>query len=147
MILETEPRGVNDAFEAARLAIRDGGPQDVMVALPGDLPLIDAAEIDRAVRLLRPGVAIIVPANADGGTGAVIVHADAPFAFRFGASSFRRHCAGAWAAGLRPIVYRAKGLGLDVDGPEDCDRVLRDKPEGRTGQFLLRRLRQQEAPR
>lgn len=144
-ILEGKPRGVNNAFETARRVIRDAGPQAVMVALPGDLPLLEGVEIERAVGLLKPGVVIVVPASADGGTGAVIIHADAQFAFSFGPNSFRRHCAGAWAAGLRPIVYLAAGLGLDVDRPEDCHQVLRHKFKGRTGELLLHCLRPQEA--
>lgn len=136
-VLESEARGINLAFDVVLADIRARDSTAVIMALPGDLPLIEAAEIEAALGLLVPGGAVIVPANADGGTGAVVFHADSPFVFRFGADSLRRHHAGAVAVGLKPVIAPLPSLGLDIDRPEDFDRVLRRRPGSRTARLLI----------
>ncbi|MDB5448537.1 MAG: hypothetical protein JWQ97_3854 [Phenylobacterium sp.] len=147
VLLEAEPKGINAAFDAVRAEIRAAEPEAVIAALPGDLPLIDRGEIEQALAQLAPGAAVLVPASADGGTGAVIVHAAAPFVFHFGADSFRRHCAGAVAAGLEPVVVHAPSLGLDIDRPEDLEAVSRRAAGGRTARLLEQHFSIMEASR
>jgi 2-phospho-L-lactate guanylyltransferase len=145
VLLEAQPHGVNAAFEQARARLRENEPHAIMVALPGDLPLLDAAELEPAFDLLRPGRAVLVPAAADGGTGAVVAHASAPFAFHFGHDSYRRHWIGAVRAGLEPIRLEAPSLGHDIDRPQDLAALERRSPGERTARFLARRLRPTEA--
>jgi 2-phospho-L-lactate guanylyltransferase len=143
--LEPQARGINAAFEAARARLGAADPQGVMIALPGDLPLLEAAELEPALRLLARGKVVLAPAAADGGTGAVVVHANAPFDFHFGQDSFRRHWDGAVRAGLEPIRLEAPSLGLDIDRPQDLAALQRRSPGGRSASFLARRLRPTEA--
>jgi len=147
VLLESTPLGINAAFEAARAQIRDRDPSGVIVALPGDLPLLEQDEIARALAALAPRGAVLVPASADGGTGAVIVHAEAPFAFQFGEDSFRRHRAAAAAAGLAPKEVHAAGLGLDIDRPADLEAVLHRAASGRTARVLQQHMRAVEPSR
>jgi len=147
VLLERQPRGINAAFDAAREEIRRGSPHAIIAALPGDLPLIDAQEIEAAAARLEPGGVVLAPASADGGTGAVILRADAPFAFRFGPDSFRRHGEAAAEAGLTPSVVCAPSLGLDIDRPEDLNALLARGRGGRTVQALARLQRLAEARR
>jgi len=143
--LEPQARGVNAAFEAARARLRAAVPDAVLAALPGDLPLIDAAELDTAFDLASRGKAVLAPALADGGTGAVVVQASAPFAFHFGRDSFRRHWAGALRAGLHPVRLDAPSLGFDIDRPEDLAALERRGAGGLTARVLARRLSPAEA--
>jgi 2-phospho-L-lactate guanylyltransferase len=136
-VLEAEACGINRAFDRVRSAIRASDPEAVIIVLPGDLPLIDAAEVETALGRLAADGAVLVPASADGGTGALIFHASAPFQFRFGTDSFRRHYEAALKAGLEPLIAPLPSLGLDIDRPEDFDRVLDRGQAGRTARFLL----------
>jgi 2-phospho-L-lactate guanylyltransferase len=145
VLFESEPRGLNAAFEAARERLRNADPEAVMAALPGDLPLLDAGELEPVLASLAPGEVALAPASADGGTGAVILRAAAPFDFRFGADSFRRHWEGALQAGLTPVRLAAPSLGLDIDRPEDLAALERRRPGERTARFLSRLLRPTEA--
>jgi 2-phospho-L-lactate guanylyltransferase len=147
VLLEPHPRGVNAAFEAARAQIRASDAEAVVAALPGDLPLIEAGEIEAVLAQLSPGCALIVPASADGGTGAVIAPASAGFSFQFGPDSFRRHLDAVAAAGLTPRVVRSPSLGLDIDRPEDLDLVLGRGARGRTAALLERLAHLMEASR
>jgi 2-phospho-L-lactate guanylyltransferase len=142
--LEPAPRGINAAFEAARARLAAADSQAVMVALPGDLPMLDAAELAPAFAQLGPCRVVLVPATADGGTGAVVVAAATPFAFAFGPDSFQRHWSGAERDGLHPIRLEAPSLGLDIDRPQDLAAAQRRNPAGRTARVLAERLRPTE---
>jgi len=146
VLLEAEARGINRAFEAGREAIAAVEPEAVILALPGDLPLIERTEIETALDARPEGGVALVPASADGGTGAVVLRASDPFVFRFGADSFAKHLAAAHAAGLSTHIERASGLGLDIDRPEDLEEVLRRAPAGRTARLLVQLQRLTEAP-
>lgn len=145
IVLEEAARGMNVAFETARDRIRCDTPSAVLVVLPGDLPLIRSCEVEAAIARLEPDAVVLVPAESDGGTAAVILHADGPFTFQFGEDSFRRHRKAAETAGLKAILVRATSLGLDIDHPEDLDEVLRRTDSGRTATVLRRRTCRAEA--
>jgi 2-phospho-L-lactate guanylyltransferase len=145
VLLETQAHGLNAAFETARARLRETAPGAVMVALPGDLPLLDAGELTPALEALTPRRVALAPASADGGTGAVIVHVGAPFAFHFGACSFHRHWSGAVQAGLEPFRLEAPSLGLDIDRPEDLAALDGRGCGERTARLLARLLRRTEA--
>jgi 2-phospho-L-lactate guanylyltransferase len=142
--LEPKAQGINAAFEAARIRLSVDA-EAVMVALPGDLPLLDASELEPALDLVRPEKIVLAPALADGGTGAVVLEARTPFAFHFGPDSFRRHWTAALAQGLEPIRLEAPSLGFDIDRPQDLAALDRRRPGERTARFLARRLRPTEA--
>lgn len=146
IVLEQAARGMNAAFETARDTMRRETPSAILVVLPGDLPLIRGSEIEAAIARLEPGTVVLVPAENDGGTAAIILHADAPFAFGFGPDSFRRHQENATRAGLTPVVVRLASLGLDIDQPGDLDELLRRMDDGRAVTVLRRRTRLPEDP-
>src|SRR2546425_913898 len=50
-----------------------------------------------------------------------------------------KHGAAARAGGLKPVVLRLPGIGLDIDEPEDLTLLLRRGPSTRSA-TLLRRL-------
>ena len=55
---------------------------------------------------------------------------------KFGEPSFDNHLVAARAAGLRPLVRRLPGLGLDVDAPEDLALLLDRGPSTRSAGLL-----------
>ena len=60
-------------------------------------------------------------------------------ALKFGEPSFQNHVVAARAAGLKPVVLRMPGIGLDIDEPEDLTLLLGRGPSTRSA-ALLRRL-------
>jgi 2-phospho-L-lactate guanylyltransferase len=136
VIFEEAASGLNEAFALARRTVARAAPEETVVFLPGDLPLLKAAELERAIASHSKGAAVISPATADGGTGAIVLTASDPFRFRFGAESFRKHIAAAHEAGLQPRVLTAETLGFDLDRPADVKALLARAGGGRTAAFL-----------
>jgi 2-phospho-L-lactate guanylyltransferase (CobY/MobA/RfbA family) len=58
-------------------------------------------------------------------------------ALKFGEPSFDNHLVAARAAGLRPLVRRLPGLGLDIDAPEDLVLLLERGPSTRSAGLLV----------
>ena len=135
VILEHGPPDLNRAFSDARRRIAAAAPDCVVALLPGDLPLLDPAEVSACIAAAREGAVVLTPATADGGTGAVVQRADLPLTLAFGADSFRRHCSAAASLGLETRVIEAPSLGFDLDRPEDLDAVGRLR-DGRTAALL-----------
>lgn len=136
VILEEAASGLNEAFALAQRAIVGEAPAETVVYLPGDLPLLKATDLERAIASHSMGAAVISPATADGGTGAIVLTASDRFPFRFGADSFRKHIAAAHEAGLQPRVLTAETLGFDLDRPADVKALLARAGGGRTAAFL-----------
>lgn len=140
VIGEAPTRGLNGAFDAARRLIAADDPAAAVAFMPGDLPRLDRAELEMALADVREGRVGLVPAAADGGTGAVLLTAGAEFPFSFGLDSFRRHHAAAASVGLEAHDVVAPSLSLDIDAPEDLDKLLASGADGRTAR-LLRAIR------
>ena len=127
------------------------GSRAVMV-LPGDVPLLTSLEIERVVGSARihPPLArhmVIVPSITNSasatvgsrpdatpkaagapdpaGTNALALWPPDVIAPCFGPSSFELHLAQARAKGVACEVARPPGLGFDIDGPADLERLCR----------------------
>ena len=124
IILEPRAQGLSAAFEHARAAIAKVRPGSLLALLPGDLPLLDPADLATLFAAHHDGDVILAPAQADGGTGAIVLTAGKPFAFACGLGSLEAHAAAARAAGLNPRVLAAPSLAFDLDRPGDVDTLL-----------------------
>jgi 2-phospho-L-lactate/phosphoenolpyruvate guanylyltransferase len=103
---------------AARLLTAEGRAS--MLTLPGDVPLVTAAEITRLVAAHRPAPSFtIVPSHDEGGSNAILLSPPDGVPLRFGVDSFFPHLRAAEAHGIRPTVLRLPGIALDIDNPED----------------------------
>ncbi len=103
-------------------ALELGGERVLLV--PGDCPLLDAAEIDALIH--RPAAAqsvLIVPDRHGSGTNALLLSPPDVFPPAFGPGSRARHEQGAREAGLSTETVQVPSLALDVDTPEDLDAV------------------------
>ena len=98
-----------------------------MVILHGDLPNLQAADVDSLVGALpsdgAPGVAI-APDRAGTGTNGLVLRPPGLIHFRFGVGSFAKHVAEVEAAGVPLVAVNRAGLAFDLDTPADLARWL-----------------------
>jgi len=100
--------------------------------LPGDCPLLDAAELDAALSALGPAVAGVVPDRHGSGTNALLLEPPDAIAPAFGPGSRDRHLDLARAAGVEPRLVEIPSLALDLDTAMDLaelTRKLRAEPD------------------
>jgi 2-phospho-L-lactate/phosphoenolpyruvate guanylyltransferase len=99
--------------------------------LPGDCPLLEAAELDAALARMRAGRIAVVPDRHGTGTNALLLSPADAIRPGFGAGSCARHAERGRAAGLEVAVERLGSLALDLDTPEDLGLLapsLEDDP-------------------
>ncbi len=111
-----EPGGLNEALTSAAEKLRARGVNRIVV-LAADLPLADSESI--AAALGAEGDVAVV-ASRDGGTN-VLALAQGAIDFHFGPDSATKHLAA--AAGLRTVTLDLPRLALDIDAPDDLDRL------------------------
>lgn len=116
-----EPGGLNEALDAAARRVAGAGATRVVV-IAADLPF---ARADGIASVIENDAAVALVPSKDSGTNALAC-APAAFAFAFGPDSAARHEAAAHATGLRAERLALPDLVLDIDTPEDLDR-LRDE--------------------
>jgi 2-phospho-L-lactate guanylyltransferase len=98
---------------------------DAMLTVPGDVPLVTAAEIERVIAAhCRSHRFVIVPARDERGSNTILVAPADAVPLRFGDDSFFPHLAAARAFGVEPAVLTLPGIGLDIDTPEDLTVFL-----------------------
>ena len=122
---EKANRGQSAAVaDAVRELARAGA--GAALALPGDVPLVSPAEIDRVLAAHGPAPAVsMVPAGDGRGTNCVACSPPDAIRFHFGHDSFEPHKAEARALGVEPrILAGLPGIALDVDKPEDLRMLL-----------------------
>lgn len=115
-----------------RLLAREG--RAGMLAVPGDIPAVTAAEIEAVLAAHRPAPAFtIAPARDDLGSNAVLCSPPDAVPLRFGDNSFFPHLDTARAAGVAPTVVRqVPGIATDIDSPDDLAAFLRLPQAART---------------
>jgi 2-phospho-L-lactate guanylyltransferase len=108
-----------------------------MLTLPGDLPLVTAAEIETLIAAHGPAPAFtIAPAHDDLGSNAILMSPPDAVPLRFGEDSFFPHLAAARAGGIEPCVVRLPGIAFDIDNPQDLHHFARLDTRTRAGRFL-----------
>lgn len=111
---EAAARGVARALELGARAA---------VLLPGDCPLLDAGELDSALRDLPPRHVGVVPDRHGTGTNALLLAPPDAIEPAFGEGSRARHLGLAQAAGVPASVMELRSLALDIDTPQDLEAV------------------------
>lgn len=136
VLLDGADDDLNGAFDRARRRIAAADPEATALLLPGDLPRLQAAELEGCLAATDRGSLVLAPASTDGGTGALAFRADVPLQLAFGAGSFDKHLAAARILALEARVFRSPGIGLDIDRPCDLDTFLASGGGGRTGALM-----------
>jgi 2-phospho-L-lactate guanylyltransferase len=122
--------------KAARmLAAQDAA----MLTLPGDVPLVTPADIERIIGTHRgaPGFTI-VPARDELGSNAILCSPADAVPLRFGENSYFPHLAAARARGIEPVSLALPRLGLDIDEPADLAAFLQIPSQTRARALLER---------
>jgi len=129
-IPEQAPAGLNRAVATAAGYLEDIGA-GAMLVIPGDVPLVTAAEIGELASLSRTGGRTggmaIVPAHDRDGTNSLLLSPPGALAASFGPGSFKRHVEAGRKARLAPVVCLFEGLGRDIDTAEDLEILMRSK--------------------
>jgi 2-phospho-L-lactate/phosphoenolpyruvate guanylyltransferase len=104
-----------------------------MLALPGDIPRITAAEIAALRAAHRPAPAFtIAPAHDERGSNAILMSPPDAVPLHFGDNSFFPHLDAARRQGIEPVILNLAGIALDIDNPEDVPALLAVTPRMRT---------------
>jgi len=132
LTLVSEPRdgGLNAALRAARDAALAAGATCVLM-LPADLPLLEVAALDRlldgADAALAAGsgrpLVVAAPADARGGTNALLVSPPTLIEPSFGEASLEAHLRAAARADATVQLVIDPALGFDLDTPDDLERL------------------------
>ena len=129
--------GETGAIEAATRACVARGAEFTLV-VPGDLPLITAAEVEKIFAAAPQEGTVLVPSASGRGTNAVFRRPADLFPLCFGNDSFLSHLTAAKATGKPVHVLKLAGVGLDVDEPSDLAALLAFQGATRTQQLLKR---------
>src|SRR5204862_7925705 len=107
---------------------RGRGPASRCRLVPVGGPGATAAEIRELAGAARAGAPAFVPSRSGHGTNGVALAPPGAMPLKFGEPSFENHLVGARAGGLEPRILRLRGLGLDVDAPEDLAVLVAEAP-------------------
>lgn len=134
---EKDAHGLNEAIAQAAEQLAGEGVQDILI-IHGDVPLATAEEVDQIIDAHGAAPAVtFAPASEDGGTNAMAVSPPNLLKFQYGTDSFDKHRAGAEEVGITPKVLDLQGIGLDIDRPEDLEKLLLSARPGRTSDYVL----------
>ena len=91
-----------------------------ILTIPGDIPLLTAADVDAIIAPPQPSVPVVlVPNRDDRGTNAIVLSPPDCLPLRFGYDSFQRHLRLAAERHLAVEIRRLPRVALDIDEPED----------------------------
>ncbi len=130
----------NDLNAALASALRKAGEEGAEGALilPADLPMATPHDVALIMETAATSEIVIVPSGGDGGTNGLYLSPVDALAPAFGAASLTAHIADAEALKLRATVLPLERLAIDLDSPEDIERLLEraETNEGHTMRLL-----------
>lgn len=136
IIAEPENRGHTAAVATAGETLARERAKGLL-AIPGDVPLATAAEIEAVLARHRAAPAMtIAPAHDERGSNCVVCSPPGAVPLRFGDDSFFPHLAAARARGIEPAIVRLPGLALDIDTPADLAALLAQPARTRAHDYL-----------
>jgi 2-phospho-L-lactate guanylyltransferase len=125
--------GMNGAISTGLRAAAAGGAETAIV-LPGDVPLVAAADLEALLAAAGSARRALVVAVDRHGTGsnALLLRPARLRAPAFGVESAPRHLELGRAAGAETASLSLPGLALDVDTPDDLAELRARVPGGQT---------------
>jgi 2-phospho-L-lactate guanylyltransferase len=136
IIPDNANRSETDAIEMATRFCESQGVNNTLV-IPGDIPLIQAYELEKILEAAPIEGSVLVPAADGRGTNAAWRRPAGLFPLRFGNDSFKPHLAAARATQKPCVVLSLPGIALDIDNPSDL-RQLAEAPGETQAQRLAR---------
>jgi 2-phospho-L-lactate guanylyltransferase len=141
-----EPLGVVSLYDTGRSyraaaaqaaeAAREGGAEGLLM-LPGDLPLLTAAEVETLLEMSSEVPVTLVPSRSGDGTNALLTRPPGVIRYRYGRSSYHRHLEEASALGLATVTVRLEGISVDIDEPADLLWLAQRFQPSRTQTWLF----------
>ena len=131
VIPDTANRSETDAIQMATAVCVARGLDSTLV-IPGDIPLIQAAELEKILEVAPVEGSVLVPAGDGRGTNAAFRCPAGLFPLRFGNDSFKPHLAAAQETGKPCVVLPLPGIALDVDNPADLRLLAEASGEARS---------------
>jgi 2-phospho-L-lactate guanylyltransferase len=119
---DPEDRGHPEAASLGVAAALAAGAECAAL-LPGDCPLLDAGELDHALRGMAEGVVAVIPDRHGSGTNGLLLSPPDAIAPAFGPGSRERHLRLAAEAGRAGRVAAVPSLALDLDTPDDLEAM------------------------
>jgi 2-phospho-L-lactate/phosphoenolpyruvate guanylyltransferase len=117
---------LNKALTRATVVVKNYNTRAVLI-VPADLPLLTTQDVYAMLeRAEKPPVVVVAPDRHRHGTNALLVYPIGLIDYVFGENSFDRHCAAAQACGARLEIVDLPSLALDMDLPEDLDKVSQE---------------------
>jgi 2-phospho-L-lactate guanylyltransferase len=135
VIADPDNPGETGAIEMATRVCVERGARSTLV-IPGDIPLMQAWELDEIVNHAPAEGSVLVPAGDGRGTNAIFRRPANLFPLRFGNDSFKPHHAAAQATGKPCVVLSLPGIAVDVDNPADLQQLISLPGETRAHQLL-----------
>ncbi len=124
-----------DAIDMATRFCESRGVDSTLV-IPGDIPLIQASELQTVLDAAPEQGSVLVPAADGRGTNAAFRRPAGLFPLRFGNDSFKPHFAAAKATNQPCVVLSLPGIALDVDNPSDLSRLAAAPGETRAQRLI-----------
>jgi 2-phospho-L-lactate guanylyltransferase len=110
---------------------------ETTVVVPGDIPLVTSAELQRVLDAAPEEGAVFVPAYDQRGSNCILRRPASIIPLRFGNDSFMPHCEAMKKTGTPLVILEMPGIGLDIDNPHELAMLM--EREGDThAQRLLR---------
>ncbi|HVI09927.1 MAG TPA: 2-phospho-L-lactate guanylyltransferase [Candidatus Binatia bacterium] len=134
-IPDPENPGETGAIEMATRFCAERGAGFTLV-VPADIPLIRSAELRQIIQVAPVEGSVLVPAADGRGTNAALRRPADLFPLRFGNDSFKPHLSAAKATGKPCVVLQFPGIALDVDNPEDLQKIAEQPGETRTQKLI-----------
>ncbi len=138
-ILTDDARGGHTAAVAAAARTLEAEGRSGMLQMPADIPLVGADEISLLLAMRRSAPSFtIAPSHDDFGSNAILVCPPTAVPLTFGDDSFFPHLRTALACGIKPLIVRQHGIGLDIDRPEDIAAFAQLRSRTRAQAYLDR---------
>ena len=144
IIPDNANRSETDAIEMATRYCESRAVDSTLV-IPGDIPLIQACELEKILECAPDHGSVLVPAADGRGTNAAWRRPAGLFPLRFGNDSFKPHLTAARATHRPCVVLSLPGIALDIDNPDDL-RQLAEAPGETRAQQLARQLDLRDLP-
>ena len=110
---------------------------ETMFTLPGDVPLVTAAEVNALIDAHANQTAFtIAPSRDRKGSNAVMCSPPDIIPLQFGSDSFYPHLEQVRRIGIEPTIVSLPGISLDIDTPADLELFLARRSHTRTRAFL-----------
>lgn len=134
VIVEEAEKGETAAVEFACARLKSDGVNIVLI-IPGDIPLVRAGDIEQLLAQLPPQAqaspfALLTPSHDRLGTNALLLSPPDVIKLGFGYDSFSYHLNQVATRGLPLRILENERIALDIDEPKDLERFLSFGGEG-----------------